>query len=166
MNYVVIIILFIIIFLFLYIKITSNVFIEFFDIDQYKSIMLNNNKKNLYNIKLSNNDKIYTENCNDMCDNKDCIKLYTMKKNLNNCLKCQSENNKCFKKSIIGGVCNDCDEEDKIDCFKIDQFGCTNPKDLQSYKGVSPYFIQVNDDNVNSPFDKKCVFCWNILDNI
>lgn len=166
MDYTILIIFFIIIFLFLYIKVTSNIFIELFDIDQYKQIMLNNNKKKLYNIGLDDNIKIFEDNCNEKCDNENCIKLDDRQRYLKNCIKCQSKSNKCFKKSIIGGVCNDCDEEDKIDCFDINQFGCNNPKDLQSYSGVYPYYMQVPDNNLNSPYDKKCVFCWNILDNI
>ena len=69
--------------------------------------------------------------------------------------------------SIIGGNCDDCKEdEDKIDCLNTGNFGCINPKDLQSYDGVFPYYIELPDNNPNSPFNKKCIFCWNILDNI
>ena len=90
-----------------------------------------------------------------------------MKKTLDKCIKCKAEG-KCFKKSIIGGVCNDCDENetDKIDCYDVKNFGCPNPKDINYDIGVPAYYTEINDDNVNSPYNKKCVFCWNILDNI
>lgn len=53
-----------------------------------------------------------------------------------------------------------------MNCYDINNFGCANPKNLQSNDGIEPYYIEVPNNNINSPFDKKCVFCWNILDNI
>jgi hypothetical protein len=147
------------VFIFLYIKVTSNVFIELFYIP--------NNKK-LYKLKLSDDTKIQTEDCDDKCDQANCIKLKDKLRVLNECVKCNKQKNKCFTKSIIGGNCDDCinDEESKLDCYNVNNFGCSNNNNLQINKGVSPYYIQVPDNNINSPYNKKCAFCWNILDNI
>lgn len=159
MNIIFIFIFFIFLFIFLYIKITSNVFIELFYIP--------NNKK-LYKLKLSDDTKIQTEDCDDKCDQANCIKLKDKLRVLNECVKCNKQKNKCFTKSIIGGNCDDCinDEESKLDCYDVNNFGCSNNNNLQINKGVSPYYIQVPDNNINSPYNKKCAFCWNILDNI
>lgn len=159
MNITIIFIFFILVFIFLYIKVTSNVFIELFYIP--------NNKK-LYKLKLSDDTKIQTEDCDDKCDQANCIKLKDKLRVLNECVKCNKQKNKCFTKSIIGGNCDDCinDEESKLDCYNVNNFGCSNNNNLQINKGVSPYYIQVPDNNINSPYNKKCAFCWNILDNI
>jgi hypothetical protein len=59
--------------------------------------------------------------------------------------------NKCFHKSIIGGNCDDCMEDEvPIDCYDTRHFGCTNPRDFNSYNGVSSYFVMSNSDDVNS----------------
>ena len=134
--------------------------------------MLDNNKEKLYKIELKNDIKIYRDDCFYKCDSKSCIQLDEKKKLLNKCLKCNSQKNKCFSKSILGGICNDCsieNIEDKINCYEIGNFGCVNPNNLNNIQnniGTEPYYIEVPDNNPNSPFDKKCVFCWNILDNI
>jgi hypothetical protein len=147
---------------------------------EYKLKMLNNNNHNnidvissidnkLYKIKLEEETPVYIEDCYEKCNETECIKLYEKRKILNKCLECNSQKNKCYNKSIIGGVCNDCETEDikdKIDCYDIHNFGCPLIDDLESTKGVSPYYIEVPDNNVNSPYNKKCVFCWNILNNI
>lgn len=135
-----------------------------YTLDDYKDLMLKNNKEKLYKISLKNT-KIRRENCFETCDKKNCIKLDDKKRLLDKCLKCNSQKNKCFKKSIIGGLCDDCsgeDEKNKIDCNNILNFGCIDPNNLNNNNGVEPYFIQIPDINVSSPFDKKCVFCWNI----
>ena len=89
--------------------------------------------------------------------------MFEMNKYLDSCLKCNSQKNKCFDKSIIGGLCNDCngtEEKNKMDCYNIANFGCKNIKNIRSDIGVSPYYINV--ENIKSPYDSKCVFCWNI----
>jgi hypothetical protein len=141
---------------------------EYFDIPTYKNIMLNNNKKKLYKIGLDKDINIDDEDCYKKCDYENCTKLHDMRKELKKCVKCNSQKNKCFKKSIIGGLCNDCESEmdDKINCYNTTNFGCANPNNIQYNIGVDPYFVEINDDNVNSPYNKKCVFCWNLLDNI
>jgi hypothetical protein len=143
-----------------------------FDTKTYRNIMLNNNKENLYKIGLAENIKIYRDDCFDKCDSKSCIQLDEKKKILNKCLKCNNQKNKCFNKSILGGICSDCsieNIEDKMNCYEIGNFGCVNPDNLnniQNNVGTDPYYIEVPDNNPNTPFNKKCVFCWNILDNI
>lgn len=158
------IILFLILFVFIFFICKRK---EYFEINNYKKIMKNNNKEKLYKIKLNENIKLETEDCFEKCGESDCIKMNNMKKILEKCIKCNSQKNKCFDKSIIGGVCNDCNEtQEKIDCFNIQNFGCTNPYNIDNNNGIPPYFIQIPDDNINSPYNKKCVFCWNLLDNI
>jgi hypothetical protein len=133
---------------------------------EYSKIMVENEKKKLFKIGLYDETPIYTDDCFSKCDQQKCQIMYEKKKNLDKCLKCNSEK-KCFRKSIIGGNCNDCLKDEKqIDCYNINNFGCTNPDDLNSLRGTDPYFIQIPDNNNNSPFDKKCVFCWNIFDNL
>ena len=137
-------------------------------VDEYAKTLKNNNKKELFRIGLAPNTKIYNEDCDLKCDNKNCKILNEMTKNLDKCLKCNATENKCFRKSIIGGNCDDCDKsiEDKLDCYNIFNFGCVPPDNLDSVNGVKPYYIQIPETNPNSPFNKKCVFCWNILDNL
>lgn len=166
-DYIILWIFFVPVLLFLWFKITSNLFIEFFDIKGYKKTIKNNDKKKLYKILLDNKIKLYDSDCESHCDNQNCVKLNNKTKILKQCIECNKYKNKCFKMSIIGGNCDDCKEnEEKIDCLNTGNFGCINPKDLQSYNGVIPYYIELPDNNPNSPFNKKCVFCWNILDNI
>ena len=137
-------------------------------VKDYSYLMKNNNEENLFKVGLSLNTPIYTEDCFEKCDNKSCKILYERDKNLNKCLQCNATKNKCFRKSIIGGNCEDCDEtkEDKSDCNNIYNYGCVPPYNLNSVEGVKPYYIQVADNNPASPYNKKCVFCWNILNNI
>lgn len=167
--FLIIIILFIILFNVNYINYEN---FNVFDNNTYKNIMLNNNEKNLYKIGLDKNVQIYRDDCFQKCDSQSCIKLDQKRKILNKCLKCNSQKNKCFNKNIIGGVCDDCsaeNSEDKINCYEIGNFGCVNPNylnNIQNNIGIDPYYIEVPDHNINSPFNKKCVFCWNILDNI
>jgi hypothetical protein len=134
---------------------------------QYKQLMLNNNKEKLYKVGLSENTPIYTEGCFDKCDDKSCKIMYERKKNLDKCLQCNSNEKKCFRKSITGGNCDDCmDNEKQIDCLDIYNYGCVPPNNLNLVRGVDPYFIQIPDNNPNSLYDQKCVFCWNILNGI
>lgn len=156
-------------FLYKYNYYLNNYYIESFDISKYKEIMKNNNKKNLYKISLNPNISLNIEDCFQKCNNTDCIKMDTMSKVLDKCLKCNSQKNKCFNKSIIGGTCDDCDGidiNDKVDCFNLQNFGCTNPYNFDDNNGTFPYFIEVPDNNLNSPFNKKCVFCWQFQDNL
>ena len=131
--------------------------------------MLENNKKNLYKIKLGNSIDIYDKDCYDKCDATNCIKLDERRKLLSECLKCNMQKNKCYKKSVIGGTCDDCNiekVEDKMNCYDTNNFGCAPTMNLDNNNGVIPYYLEVADNNTNSPYNKKCVFCWNIQDNI
>ncbi len=145
---------------------------NFIDIKTYNKIMLDNNKKHLYNIALNKNIKINREDCTKQCNEQQCLILEERIKRYDECTKCNSQYKKCYNKSIIGGNCNDCeitDIKDKMNCGEIDNFGCPHPQNLNNItidNGVKPYYIQIPDNNVNSPFNKKCVFCWNILDNL
>ena len=139
------------------------------NIKKYKEIMFNNNEKKLYKIGLNENIDIREEDCFDKCDHSNCLKMMNQKKILNQCLECNKQKNKCFNKSIIGGNCDDCsieNNEDKLDCYDVNNFGCPNPENINFSVGINPYYVQVNDNNLNSPYDKKCIFCWNILGNI
>jgi len=146
---------------------------EYFDITEYDNIMLNNyynNFNNLYKIGLNKNIPIYRDECFDKCNAEECIKLEEKRKWLKKCNECNKIEGKCFHKSIIGGNCDDClPNEEKIDCYNIDNFGCTTPSNinnLQVYNGIEPYFLEVPDNNPNSPYNKKCVFCWDIMDSL
>jgi hypothetical protein len=147
----------------MYIERYNNVY----NIKEYNNLMVNNNKKNLYKIGIKNNTKIYYDKCFEQCDEKNCKIMYNKKLYLDKCLKCNAQKNKCFRKSIIGGNCDDCEEnEEKINCKNIYNFGCPPYNDLNSSNGVDPYYFLMPDNNPNSIFDKKCVFCWNIFNDI
>jgi len=140
-----------------------------FNISSYKNIIKNNNEKKIYKISLSENIKLDTEDCFEKCDRKNCIKLNNRIDSLKKCLKCNLQDNKCFNRSIIEGNCDNCDGvkyEDKINCFDIHNYGCANPDNINSNNGVKPYYIEIDNKSVNSPYNKKCVFCWDLLDNI
>jgi hypothetical protein len=110
--------------------------------------------------------EIKYEDCERQCNAKDCIIMREMKKTLDKCFKCKAEG-KCFKKTIIGGNCDDCMKgETPIDCLRTDNFGCTNPANFNSFNGSYPYYFELQDFSVTSPLDQKCVFCWQIEDQI
>lgn len=132
----------------------------------YQDIMLKNQDHDkIYRPRLKLEELKY-DDCERQCDATDCIKMREKKKVLDRCIKCKAEG-KCFKKSIIGGTCNDCQQnEAPMDCLRTDNFGCTNPMDFTSFNGSYPYYFELQDYNVNSIFDQRCVFCWQIEDQI
>ena len=138
-----------------------------------ESTILNNKANTNFNLSgdqlIGKNIDIDMEDCFKKCNSTDCIQMDNRAKVLDKCLKCNAQEGKCFNKSIIGGICDDCENikpEDKIDCFNIQNFGCTNPYNFDDNKGTFPYFIEIPDNNPNSPFNKKCIFCWQFQDNI
>jgi hypothetical protein len=142
---------------------------SFFNISKYKDLLINNHGKNIYNISLSEDIKIDEENCFEKCDTRNCTNLSERINSLKKCLQCNSQENKCYTKSIINGNCDDCTGvkmEDKLDCFNLDVYGCPNPKNINSNEGVKPYFIEIDSNSVNSPYNKKCLFCWNLTNYI
>jgi len=178
MIYEIMIILMIILLILLY---YSNYFFEYYsnkndnntvNIDKYKYIMLNNNKKNLYKVGLSKNINIYHDDCNEKCDATKCTALNERNKSLNKCIECNSKKYKCYKNdigSITGGSCEDCNIEnieDKINCFSTENYGCPSPNNLNDINGIRPYYIQLSDNSPVSQYDQKCVFCNNVLDNL
>ncbi len=160
------IILFILLFIFYYDYINKNKnkkLKENFDLQKWQERL----KKNLFNgvatLLTVPPEEVKTEDCSSKCDQKDCIIMENMKKNLTECIECHKNPKKCFRKSVIGGNCDDClPEEKQIDCSNTREFGCVPPHNIYSYNGTLPYFIEVDDKNLNSPYDKKCVFCWQI----
>lgn len=148
----------------IFIILIKNKNIEYYkniSIDEYHKIMRDNNNLKIYKIGLNDNLTINREDCFEKCDNAECTKMLEMDRILKKCISCNSQKNKCFTKSIIGGTCDDCNEnkDEKMNCYDIQNFGCLNPKDLNNKNGVEPYYIEINNK-------KKCAFCWNILDNI
>ena len=139
-----------------------------YNLKQYNQLMLNNNKKKLFK-KTLKGIEILTEDCFKKCNAQDCIKLDQKNKLIKKCFQCNSQKNRCFHKSIIGGNCDDCDGvdiKDKMDCGAINNFGSPNPKNLDDLRGVSPYYFFLNDNSPVSPFNKKCVFSWQTGDAI
>lgn len=138
-----------------------------FDFDSYGKYMMENQNRKLVRPRLTKDIPIETEDCESKCNQRACIQMAEQKRVLNECLKCNAQKNKCYAKSIIGGVCNDCDDSEitgKMDCLNILNFGCINPYNIDSNNGVEPYFIQMPSDTVTSPFDTDCVFCWQLKD--
>ena len=139
-----------------------------YNITQYKQLMFNNDKKKLFK-KTLKDIEILTEDCFSKCDAQNCIKLDQKNKLIKKCFECNSQKNKCFHKSIIGGNCDDCngvDEKDKMDCAALNNFGSPNPENLDDLRGVEPYYFLLNDNSPVSPFNKKCVFSWQTSDEI
>ena len=130
----------------------------------YNSIVNKLNNDVLLNYKLRQ-DIIRYDDCFDKCDTQKCYQLKERKKNFDNCNNCHTDPNKCFKKSIIGGNCNDCVAGEKqIQCNNTFNFGCTNNNNLNDKNGVSPYYVQAKYYSPNSPYNEQCIFCWE-LDN-
>ena len=50
----------------------------------------------------------------------------------------------------------------KEDCNNVRGIGCVDPKNIYSNNGVEPYYIEVPTSSANTPFDTKCIFCWQI----
>jgi hypothetical protein len=156
---------------FLYYKKTYN---ENFDneykngvsLDKYQDILLKDkDHKNIYKPSIPLKELKY-EDCERQCDGRDCIKMRERKKTLDKCIKCKEEG-KCFKKSVIGGNCDDCRKgETPIDCLRTDNFGCTNPANFNNFDGSYPYYFELPDYSISSPLDQKCVFCWQIEDQL
>ncbi len=154
------IILFIIYKLFLYNK-------EDFDLQIWQNILKKNLSDSVATIMTIPPKEIRSDNCYGKCDERDCNMMETMKKNLSKCIECHKNPKKCFRKSIIGGNCDDClPDEKQIDCKSTKELGCVPPHNVYSYDGSYPYFIQIPDKNLNSPYDRKCVFCWQIHEYI
>ncbi len=106
------------------------------------------------------------EACDIKCGADQCKIMKEMNKNLKKCIECQQKG-KCFHHSIIGGNCDDCGENEKpIQCNDTRNFGCAPPHNIQSYDGSLPYFISVPSKELNSPFDQKCIFCWQFSEYI
>ena len=121
------------------------------------------NLKNLYNISLGDDIKIQRENCFKKCDYENCVKLYNKRQNYKKCIECQMDKKKCYKDQISYGGCDSCSKfVKKNECNSLDSYGCPDFRNVYSKSGVEPYFIEVPSKNNNSPFDTKCVFCWNI----
>ncbi len=139
---------------------------NYFNLNDLRDYLRNNifeGKATVMNIKP---EVIDTEDCYAKCGvAQNCNIMQSMKKNLLKCVECHKNPNKCFRKSIIGGNCDDCEEgEVQMDCSSTKNFGCIPPMNTNSDEGTLPYFIKVPEDNLNSPYDKKCVFCWQIPD--
>jgi len=139
--------------------------IEPFTFLDYNQLLANHSDQ-LFKPSFASNIQPEEEDCYEMCDSKQCLNMQERNKILNSCVKCRSEN-KCFHKSIIGGNCDDCMEDEvPIDCYDTRHFGCTNPRDFNSYNGVFSYFVMSNSDDVNSLYNKECLFCWDIQNQL
>ena len=130
---------------------------------EFDKLIVKSNEYNLYKVSLGNKFKIQRENCFKKCDYRDCVKLYNFRNNYKNCLKCQKNEDKCYKKLLTYGSCDDCNKFlRKNNCKSKSSYGCTDPDNIFTTGGIEPYFIEVPSNNSNSPFDSKCVFCWEL----
>lgn len=140
---------------------------ELINLDNLKGILVRNLQMNTGTIIKIPMEQVETEDCDLKCDAENCKIMKEMKKNLTKCVECHKNPKKCFRKSIIGGNCDDClPDEKQINCSDTREFGCAPPDNIQSYNGVLPYFINIPSSDLNSPYDKKCVFCWQFSDYI
>jgi len=129
---------------------------------KFDKFILNKSSNHSYKIGLKDV-KIQRENCFQKCNAKDLKKLYMRTANYKRCTECQKNKKKCFNKLDTLGSCDSCGENlKKMNCNHKNNIGCTNPEDIYGLEGVEPYYIEVASNNSNSPFDKKCIFCWEL----
>jgi hypothetical protein len=165
--YIYFILLFIIIFIIIFVQKYNIYVIEKFNSKvlsqkKFDKFILNKPSNKSYKIGLKDV-KIQRENCFQKCNAQDCIKLYMKTKNYNRCNECQKDEKKCYNKLYTLGDCNTCGENLKrLNCNHKNDIGCTNPDDIFGLDGVEPYYVEVASNNSNSPFDKKCIFCWEL----
>ena len=160
----------ILILLILILNFVNKYLIEYFQNDitkkEFDDLMINNKKSDynkLYNVSLGNKIKIQRKDCFRKCDYQNCVELYDKIQNYEKCKKCQEDNSKCYKDLITYGGCDNCSKYVKKNkCNSVDKYGCPDYNNLYNNNGVKPYFIEVPSKSSNSPFDTKCVFCWNI----
>lgn len=125
---------------------------------------LNNNILSKYII---SKDKIKYDDCFEKCNAQKCVQMIEKNKQYNKCFKCHKNPNKCYRKSIIGGNCDDCLEGEKqIKCNDINNFGCYNYNNIYDNNGVKPYYVEAKYNNPNSPYDSQCIFCFDIPDYV
>ena len=124
-------------------------------------IIFYENKEGFTIMALNKKYNIRREDCLKYCDEAECLKMFDMKKKLNECKKC-NDKGLCYKKNILDGVCEACvDGIDYGNCNLISNYGCTNPDNILDFNGVEPYYLIVDDDN-NYSYKNTCKFCWNI----
>ena len=171
MTYFIILICILIFILILFIFINKNIIEKFsnlssltFDKKQFNSYLLDNYKSNnVYKVNIIKNKEDIDE-CFKKCDFENCIKLKLMKENYDNCVKCQTDNKKCFNKLLTKGRCDPCgDNLQQMNCQNINHFACPKLKNVYNYDGDEPYYLQINNDkNITSPYKQSCLFCWNL----
>ena len=159
MKYYFILLLLIILF-FYYLKKIEN--FKNFTRSQVNNLFLNN-KNNIYKVNIIKN-KEDIEQCNKKCGYSDCLKLKLMKDNYDNCIQCQKDNNKCFNNLFSKGVCDNCgDNLLKLNCNDINNYSCPKLNDIYNEKGTQPYYLEIVDkNNISSPYNQSCLFCWNL----
>ena len=141
----------------IYIIIILIIILLFFLIRKYKRESFHN-----YIFQLSDDKKTKYLDCLQNCTEKNCLKMYRKAMLYDKCFECQKKG-MCFSRGLIDGNCNPCQKGQKpMKCNSLNNFGCPNPKNLTNLKGVRPYYIMIDTNNVNYAYDKKCKFCWNI----
>ena len=140
--------------------------IDFFDnkiLSQKKfdSFILKNSEKKAFNIGLKDI-RIQRDECFKKCDAENCMKLYMKRLNYNKCKECQNKG-MCYNNLYTMGACDYCGKNlKKLNCNHKNNIGCTDPNNIFNLEGIEPYYIEVPSNNSNSPFDSKCVFCWQL----
>lgn len=134
---------------------------------QYKNILLKNIENGiLTKMKIKPSD-VQREDCPEKCGEKDCKIMFEQKRNLDSCNLCHKNKNKCYKKSITGGNCEDCLEGDiQMKCNDVSNFGAPNPNDLFSKNGVDPYFVIKTTFSPNNDMNQECRFSYDLNDLI
>ncbi len=134
---------------------------------QYKDLLFKNLEHGvLTKMKIKPSD-VQREDCAEKCGEKECKIMFEQKRNLDACNMCHKNKNKCYKKSITGGNCEDClDGEVQIKCNDVSNFGAPNPNDLFSKNGVDPYFVIKTTFSPNSDMSQECRFSYDLNDLI
>ncbi len=125
--------------------------------------MFLNNKNKVYKLNIIKK-KEDIDKCYQKCNPSDCIKLGLMQKNYDKCNKCQKNKNNCFNNLSSNGICDQCGKNlKKFNCNDINHFACPKIHDIFNKTGNKPYYLEViNKNDITSPYNQSCLFCWNI----
>jgi|SaaInlStandDraft_7_1057024.scaffolds.fasta_scaffold25558_3 hypothetical protein len=159
-----------ILFIFIFIIIIVFLYFYYYKYEKFKNYTI----KEANNMFLKNKNKVYKLNiikkeedmdkCYQKCNPSDCMKLDLMKNNYDKCNKCQNNKNNCFNNLSSTGICDPCGKNlKKFNCNDINKFACPKIHDVFNKTGTKPYYLEViNKNDITSPYNQSCLFCWNI----
>jgi len=171
MNYIVILFVIVLMIIFILLNFKNNYTKNetFLNVNQSQ---LNNlflkNKNTLYKVNLKKQKLTNINECFKKCNFQDCLKLKKMQEKYNQCMTCQIDDNKCYQNLLDNGNCQSCGNVlNKFNCQDLNYFSCPQINDIYNKKGKEPYYLEIiNQHDITSPYDQKCLFCWNLKNYI